>query len=104
MRVTDIMTTNVVSVRDQSSVEEAARLLANHRISGLPVVNGSGALVGLVTEYDLIAKPGRTVADLMSRSVISVSPNTPVEEVAHLLANRHIRRARAGWRSSRGHR
>jgi CBS domain-containing protein/rubredoxin len=92
MKARDIMTAGVISVPEDSTVEDAARLLARHRISGLPVVNGAGALVGLVTEYDLIAKEGHLVADIMSRSVISVSPDTDVEEVMHLLANRRIRR------------
>jgi CBS domain-containing protein len=92
MRVNEIMTTNVVTVGDTSRVEDAARLLAHHRISGLPVVDQSGVLIGVVTEHDLIAKRGQTVADIMSRSVISVSPETEVEEVAVLLANRHVRR------------
>src|SRR5262245_44284796 len=78
MQANEIMTSNVTSVRDESSIEDAARLLARHRISGLPVVNGDGKLIGLVTEHDLIAKGGATVADIMSRSVISVSPDTPV--------------------------
>ena len=92
MNVNEIMTTNVVSVRDQSTIEEAARLLAHHRISGLPVVNADGKLVGLVTEYDMIRNGGPTVADIMSRSLISVSPDTSVEEVVHLLTHRRIRR------------
>ena len=92
MNVSEIMTTNVVSVHDKSTLEDAARLLARHRISGLPVLDGEGKLVGLITEFDMIAKDGATVADLMSRSVISVSPDTPIDEVAHLLAHRRIRR------------
>ena len=92
MKVKEIMTTNVISVHADSRVEDAARLLARHRISGLPVVDGAGALIGLVTEYDLIAKEGQTVTDVMSRGVISVSPDTDAEEVAHLLANQRIRR------------
>src|SRR5262245_35803585 len=92
MKARDIMTAGVISISEDSTIEDAARLLARHRISGLPVVNGAGALVGLVTEYDLIAKEGHTVADIMSRGVISVSPDTDVEEVSHLLANRRIRR------------
>jgi CBS domain-containing protein len=86
------MTTNVISVRDDMEVEDAARLLARHRISGLPVINASGALVGLVTEFDLITKPGAFVSDIMSRGVISISPETEVEQVAHLLTNQRIRR------------
>lgn len=92
MKVREIMTSNVISVRDDMEIEDAARLLARHRISGLPVVNGAGSLVGLITEYDLLTKQGAAVAEIMSRGVISVSPETDVEEVAHLLANQRIRR------------
>ena len=92
MKVREVMTTGVISVPDDSTIEDAARLLARHRISGLPVVDRSGAPIGMVTEYDLIAKEGHTVAEIMSRGVISVSPDTNVEEVAHLLTNQRIRR------------
>lgn len=92
MKVKEIMTTDVISVREDADVEDAARILARYRISGLPVVSGSGALVGLVTEHDLISKPGRAVAEIMTRAVISVSPDTSVEEVSQLLSLRHIRR------------
>jgi CBS domain-containing protein len=92
MKAREVMTANVISVVESSTVEDAARMLARHRISGLPVVNEGGTLVGLVTEHDLIAKPGHNVTDIMSRSVISVSPETEVEEVSHLLTNQRIRR------------
>jgi CBS domain-containing protein len=92
MNVSDIMTTHVITVDDNTRIEDAARLLARHRISGLPVVNGSGTLIGVVTEYDLLAKSGASVADIMSRSVISVTPETNAEDVAHLLADRRVRR------------
>ncbi len=92
MKAREIMTRSVISIREDAMIEDAARLLARNRISGLPVVNADGALVGLITEHDLIAKQGRTVAELMSRGVISVSADTDVEQVQHLLTNRRIRR------------
>jgi CBS domain-containing protein len=92
MKAREIMTRDVISILDEATVEDAARLLARNRISGLPVVNGSGMLMGLVTEHDLIAKQGRLVSEIMSRSVITVSPDTAVEEVQHLLTNQRIRR------------
>ena len=92
MKVSDIMTRDVIGVREDTEIEEAARLLSRHHISGLPVFNATGSLVGLVTELDLIAKDGKLVGEVMSRGVVSVSPETSVEEVAHLLASRHIRR------------
>src|SRR3954453_4561212 len=92
MKVSDVMTANIISVPDTSSIEDTARVLARHRISGVPVVNSSGALLGLVTEYDLISKQGQVVTDIMSRGAISVTEDTDVEEVVHLLTNRRIRR------------
>jgi CBS domain-containing protein len=92
MKAREIMTPNVISVRETSSVEDAARLLARHHISGLPVVNENGGLVGMLTEHDLISKDGHHVGEIMSRNVISVSVETDVEEVAHLLTIQHIRR------------
>jgi len=92
MKVKEIMTSDVISVSEESTIEDAARILARHRISGLPVMNAAGSLTGLVTEYDLISKQGHAIADIMSRSVISVTEDTDVEEVSHLLTNRRIRR------------
>src|SRR5690242_1104178 len=76
MKAREVMTTDVISVREDSGIEEAARLLARYRISGVPVVNNAGSLVGLATEYDLISKSGQNVADVMTRGIISVSPDT----------------------------
>ncbi len=92
MKAREIMTRDVISILDEATIEDAARLLARNRISGLPVVNAGGMLVGLITEHDLIAKTGRSVADIMSRSVITVSPDTEVEQIQHLLTNQRIRR------------
>ncbi len=92
MKAREIMTRDVICITDDASIEDAARLMARNRISGLPVVNGHGILVGLVTEHDLIAKEGRTVKEIMTRSVISVSADTEVEQIQHLLTNQRIRR------------
>jgi CBS domain-containing protein len=92
MKAREIMTRSVISISESATVEDAARLLARNRISGLPVVNAEGSLVGLITEHDLIAKQGRIVSDLMSRGVISVSADTDVDQVQHLLTNQRIRR------------
>lgn len=92
MQIKDIMTTDVVSVSADSSIEHAARLMANHGVSGLPVMDNDAHLVGLVTEYDLLSKQGSTVRDVMSRGIISSSPEAEVDQVAMLLADRRIRR------------
>jgi CBS domain-containing protein len=54
MRAMDVMTTNVITVAPDLSVQELAALLSNHGISGAPVVNAAGDLVGIVSEGDLM--------------------------------------------------
>jgi CBS-domain-containing membrane protein len=74
MKVKEIMTTEVVTVFEDNTVEEAAQLLMRHRLRGLPVINQAGTLIGIVTEYELISQQGHTVADIMNRGVITVLP------------------------------
>ena len=64
MNVADIMTQQVISVTPETTIAEAAQLLLQHRISGLPVVDPGGAVVGIVTEGDLCAgsRPGPSAA------------------------------------------
>lgn len=59
MKVRDIMTRTVVTVPPTMTVGEVAALLRENDLSGVPVVNESGALVGMVTELDLIARHAR---------------------------------------------
>src|ERR687884_632896 len=93
MKVHEIMTTNVVSVREDAPVREVAQTLDRHRISGVPVVDEANHMVGLISEYDLIAKPNaRAAAEAMTRDVISVMEDTSVDEVRFLLVNRRIKR------------
>ncbi len=93
MRVADVMTKDVISVREDAPVREVAQLLNRHRISGLPVCDGGDHMVGVVSEFDLIAKPeARTAADAMTRNVISVMEETPLDDVRFLLVQRKIKR------------
>jgi CBS domain-containing protein len=87
----DLMITQVITAEPSMSVQAVAELLAFHRLSGLPVVDG-GRLVGIVTEADVIGKQGNSVADIMTRDVVTVSDDTPAREVAQLLTGRGIRR------------
>lgn len=90
--VREIMTTDVVTVRPDATVDEVARLLFTHKITGMPVVDKRGTVIGIVSEFDVISKSGRTADDIMSREVISVNEETPAEEVAHILSSRRVRR------------
>ena len=92
MKVRDIMTTRVVTAHRDTPVPAVAALLRDHRISAVPVVDDGGAVVGLVSEFDLLAKTGEVAGDVMTTSVITVSADTEVEDVRHLLVERRIRR------------
>jgi CBS domain-containing protein len=92
----DIMTTKVVTVKPSTSIEDAARLLVRRKISGVPVVDEKDKtkVVGILTEADLLAAPSgaKTVADVMKKRVVSVSPDTPVDEIAEILVKKKIKR------------
>ncbi|HZT98585.1 MAG TPA: CBS domain-containing protein [Ktedonobacteraceae bacterium] len=92
MKAEDVMTTRVITVTENQTKQQAARLLADHRISGLPVVNANNVVVGVVTEYDVISKEGQTVGEIMTRGVISVTPDTDLEDVGHILVHERIKR------------
>ena len=91
----DIMTRKVCTIQPEASAQEAAQLLDQMRISGLPVVDEDGKIIGIITEADIISKvdrEGLRVADIMSHEVIFVSEETSVSEIAMLLTDRKIKR------------
>jgi CBS domain-containing protein len=119
MRVKDVMTTRVISVAPETDVREVARILLSNRISGAPVVDGAGRVLGMLTEGDLMRRAdigsgdggeenraasaaeraGRFVkshglhaADVMTRPVLSVSEDTALDEVATLFEANHVKR------------
>lgn len=86
------MTAPVVTVRGDTAVREIADALRRHRITGVPVVDDEGGVVGLVSEYDLLAKSGAVARDVMTTAVVSVTEDTSLDDVRHLLVERRIRR------------
>ncbi|MDR3534507.1 MAG: CBS domain-containing protein [Rhodopila sp.] len=125
MHATDVMTTNVITVAPDTSIQDLATLLGNHGISGVPVVDAANNLVGIVSEGDLLhrAETGterrterrrvrwldsflgdrdlardyvkshsRTVRDVMTRDVITVTETTGLDEIANLLETEGIKR------------
>jgi len=121
MKVRDVMVSPVVTVKASSSVREAAKILLEHGISGLPVVDEQGRLVGIVSEGDLLhrAETGterrrswwlaglmeaetlaseyikahsHKVADVMTKNVITAIPDAPLHEIAALLEKNSIKR------------
>ena len=92
MKVKEIMTTPVVTAPAAMTVGDLADLLARHKITAVPIVDDDGTVLGLVSEYDLLAKQGRTAMEIMSAGVIAVNPETEVDDVRFLLVERRIRR------------
>jgi CBS domain-containing protein len=87
----DVMTTTVVSTSPRDTVDEAARLLTFHDISGLPVVDND-LVVGVVSEADLIGKSGATVGEVMTSPATTVTESTGLQDVAEKLTQQRIRR------------
>ncbi|NPD18967.1 CBS domain-containing protein [Alterinioella nitratireducens] len=121
MQAKDIMTTSVISVPQDGTVEDAVRLMLDHHISALPVLDDQGRLKGLLSEGDLMRRvrdtesPRRSwwleifggtsntardfvklksnrVEDVMTRDVVSVEEDTTVARIARLLEKHRIKR------------
>ncbi|HAS55421.1 MAG: hypothetical protein A2X56_13030 [Nitrospirae bacterium GWC2_57_13] len=88
----DIMTKDVITVAPDTSVEDLASLLVQHKISGVPVVNESGALYGIVTENDLISRNKRlhipTVVSFLDAAIYLESSKKFEEEVRKIVATK----------------
>lgn len=121
MRVKDFMTSPVVTVAPDSPIADAAKLMLDHRVSGLPVLDRGGRLVGIVSERDLLRRrcneprpqrrhwlqlmtectelgeePARfrtlTVGDVMTTGPLTVAESTSLEEAGKLLERHRIKR------------
>lgn len=118
----EIMTRKVITVQEDISVKELAAVLSEHNISGVPVTDSQGTIIGVVTENDLIDQnkkvhiptvvaildsfvflenpeklekdikkiAGTTVSDICSRELVSVAPQTRLDEVATLMAENQV--------------
>src|SRR6516162_3025335 len=121
MRAIDVMVRDVVTVSRDTDVAEAIKLLAEHDVSALPVLDEGGNLVGVLSEADLIHRTeigtekhrpwwleavtggttlaeefakshGKKVEEVMTDGVISVSEETPLSEIAALFERKRIKR------------
>jgi CBS domain-containing protein len=88
----DIMTRDVLTARRDMPIEECAKLLAFHNVSGMPVLDEADVVIGIVSEADVIAKHGATVGEIMTPEVVSVTETTPIEHIAALMAEKKIKR------------
>jgi CBS-domain-containing membrane protein len=121
MKAAEVMTHNVFTVEPDASILQAIRIMLQRRISGLPVVDPGGALVGIVTEGDLLRRSeigtqrqrprwlefligpgrmaseyvhtrGRRVAEVMSTSVCTISEDTSVQDIVQLMEKHQVKR------------
>ena len=100
MKVSDIMTKDVVKISQEESVEVAARTLTHYNIGALPVCDAQGKLCGMVTDRDLVIRcmaanklaSDTTVRQVMTNQLISVEPGADVTEAAQLMGSKQIRR------------
>jgi CBS-domain-containing membrane protein len=88
----DIMTHEVISISPTATIRDAARLLSEYNISGVPVIDGAGRMVGIITQADLISKDGETVRDIMTEKVVTVQENVPVDRIAQILTSNRFKR------------
>jgi CBS domain-containing protein len=121
MKASDVMTRTILSVKPDATIAEAIRVMLDNRISGLPVLDEAGRLVGILTEGDLLRRGetgterhrprwleilmgpgrlaeeyvrthGRKIGEVMTRDPVGVSPDTPLKEVVQLMERRRIKR------------
>jgi CBS domain-containing protein len=88
----DIMTTEVVSTTADAAIWTVARQLIEHGYGGMPVLGPYGALIGMLSGFDVISKDGATVGEIMSRGVVWASPDDSLEDVIQLMGLHGIRR------------
>ena len=88
----DIMTKEVVTVSAAATVREAAQILTQQQLSGAPVVDRQGQIVGVVSEADIVANKGSQVKDIMSKNVCTIEEETTVEEIAAFMMTNKIKR------------
>lgn len=100
MLVQDIMSRQLISAHEQDSAAFAARLLSRYNIGMLPVCSKNGTLRGVVTDRDLALRclageedPAQLrLADIMTRRVITATPEQSVEAAAQRMAREQVRR------------
>ncbi|MGI8475122.1 MAG: CBS domain-containing protein [Thermomicrobiales bacterium] len=90
--VSEAMTPDPMTVPPGMSAVDLARKLLAAGIGGAPVVDAAGLLIGMVSDIDVLGKPGATVGEIMSRGVVSVREVTRLDEVVALMGLHGIRR------------
>src|SRR3954463_11844896 len=97
----DIMSSELLTVRPETTIEEALRMLVNNRVTGLPVVNAKGRMIGVVSEYDLLVQISHSKRKQQaifqqkisfSKKVKSVRDTATLDQIAPLFVKFKFRR------------
>lgn len=100
MKVSELMNSNVISLKADDTVERAATLFARHNIGALPVCATDGRLRGIVTDRDIVlrcvageCRPEETlVREIMTRGISTVSPEDDIRAATHMMSEEQVRR------------
>ena len=95
----DVMVKEVITVTESMPLKDVARMFVEKKITGAPVVNVEGELVGVISETDIIRKTTsigawspKTVGQIMTRPAVTVSPDETLQRVCEMMYNRRIHR------------
>jgi CBS domain-containing protein len=94
----DIMTTNIIATKKDIHLTEVMALLLRNHISGLPVEDDEGNLIGIISEIDLVNSvfsgnaDGTTAEEVMSKAVLSFSPDVELAELVQVFSSKRLRR------------
>ena len=100
MKVSDIMSGGVVTINQREPVIAAARLFKRMNLGALPVTDRTGRLVGMLTDRDIVLRcvaagadaREQTVADIMTRGIVTAVPGQSVAEAAKAMGRGQVRR------------
>jgi CBS domain-containing protein len=101
-KVGDVMTSNPVSISESASLAEAVSLLESRKITGLPVLDASGVLVGVLSQTDLVRARAKThllanwrglaVGEIMTKPALTIPSSAGLDEAARLMEERRVHR------------
>lgn len=95
--ISSIMEEDVITLHEGDSIDDAIKMMLQGNVSGFPIVDEESKVVGIVSERDFVSLvaniiTGKRVADYMSRDVVSVRPDTKVEDAARVMVANDFRR------------
>ncbi len=95
----DVMIKDVITVTESTPLKDVTRMFGENRITGAPVVNASGDLVGVISLTDIIRKTNNigawspsTAGQIMTKPAVTVAPNETLQRVCEMMYNRRIHR------------